>query len=299
MTIANEFDLNALPIFIALVEAGSFTKAAERLGCTKTRVSLQIRQLETRLGATLFHRTTRRVQLTQAGEALYHQCHPLLANLQGALESTVSDTQQLHGELRITAPEDYSSGVLSEVVVAFSRLHPALHIELRSGDQVSDMVQEGIDLAFRLGWLKDSTLRARRLGTFQQYVVAAPSYLKRHGVPAHPKALEAHDWIAFTPLKAPLTWAFKQQETLVNVQMNARLAANSTVSLVALTAAGGGFSVLPDITAEPEIAAGRLARVLAEWSLSEGGVYAVYPPGRHVPAKVRAFMTFFESQMQH
>lgn len=222
MTTANEFDLNGLPIFVALVEAGSFTKAAERLGCTKTRVSLQIRQLETRLGVTLFHRTTRRVQLTQAGEALYHQCHPLLASLQGALESTVSDTQQLHGELRITAPEDYSSGVLSDVVVAFSRLHPALHIELRSGDQVSDMVQEGIDLAFRLGWLKDSTLRARRLGTFQQYVVAAPSYLKRHGVPAHPKALETHDWIAFTPLKAPLTWAFKQQETLVNVKVSSQ-----------------------------------------------------------------------------
>ena len=236
------------------------------------------------------------MQLTQAGEALYHQCHPLLASLQGALESTVSDTQQLHGELRITAPEDYSSGVLSDVVVAFSRLHPALHIELRSGDQVSDMVQEGIDLAFRLGWLKDSTLRARRLGTFQQYVVAAPSYLKRHGVPAHPKALETHDDITFTPLKAPLTWAFKQQETLVNVQMNARLAANSTVSLVALTAAGGGFSVLPDITAEPEIAAGRLARVLAN-GLCPRGVFMRFTrlDGMCPPKYVR-LCTFFVSQ---
>ncbi|MBT2772623.1 LysR family transcriptional regulator [Halomonas sp. ISL-60] len=295
MTTASEFDLNGLPIFVALVEAGSFTKAAERLGCTKTRVSLQIRQLETRLGVTLFLRTTRRVQLTQAGEALYHQCHPLLTDLQGALASAVSDTQQLHGELRITAPEDYAAGVLSEAVVAFRRLHSALHIQLRSGDQISDMVQDGIDLAFRLGWLKDSTLRARRLGVFQQHVVAAPDYLKRHGTPAHPEALEAYDWIAFTPLKAPLTWTFQRRDKRYEVQMSAGLAANSTVSLVALLVAGGGLSVLPDITAAPEIAAGRLVRVLDEWALPEGGVYAVYPPGRHVTAKARAFMTFFDA----
>ncbi|MCE7520205.1 LysR family transcriptional regulator [Vreelandella titanicae] len=298
MTTANEFDLNGLPIFVALVEAGSFTKAAERLGCTKTRVSLQIRQLETRLGVTLFLRTTRRVQLTQAGEALYHQCHPLLIDLQGALASTVSDTQQLHGELRITAPEDYAAGVLSDAVVAFSRLHPALHIELRSGDQVSDMVQDGIDLAFRLGWLKDSTLRARRIGTFQQHVVAAPDYLKRYGTPSHPKALEDHAWIAFTPLKAPLTWTFQRRDERYEVQMSAGLAANSTVSLVALMVAGGGLSVLPDMTAAPEIAAGRLVRVLEEWTLPEGGAYAVYPPGRHITAKTRAFMTFFDAWLQ-
>ena len=298
MTTANEFDLNGLPIFVALVEAGSFTKAAERLGCTKTRVSLQIRQLETRLGVTLFFRTTRRVQLTQAGEALYHQCQPLLIDLQGALASAVSNTQQLHGELRITAPEDYTAGVLSNAVVAFSRLHPELHIELRSGDQISDMVQEGIDLAFRLGWLKDSTLRARRLGTFQQHVVAAPDYLKRHGTPTHPNALEDHAWIAFTPLKAPLTWAFQRRDERYEVQMSAGLAANSTASLVALMVAGGGLSVMPDMTTAPEIAAGRLVRVLEEWKLPEGGVYAVYPPGRHITAKARAFMVFFDAWLQ-
>ncbi|MBF56462.1 LysR family transcriptional regulator [Halomonas sp. FeN2] len=298
MTTTNEFDLNGLPIFVALVEAGSFTKAAERLGCTKTRVSLQIRQLETRLGVTLFFRTTRRVQLTQAGEALYHQCQPLLIDLQGALASAVSNTQQLHGELRITAPEDYTAGVLSNAVVAFSRLHPELHIELRSGDQISDMVQEGIDLAFRLGWLKDSTLRARRLGTFQQHVVAAPDYLKRHGTPTHPNALEDHAWIAFTPLKAPLTWAFQRRDERYEVQMSAGLAANSTASLVALMVAGGGLSVMPDMTTAPEIAAGRLVRVLEEWKLPEGGVYAVYPPGRHITAKARAFMVFFDAWLQ-
>ncbi|TFH88582.1 LysR family transcriptional regulator [Billgrantia azerbaijanica] len=290
-----ELDLNGLPIFLALVEMGSFTAAAERLGCTKSRVSLQIRQLEERLGVTLFQRTTRRVQPTQAGETLYRECQPLLAGLQEALATAEGDAHQLRGELRLAAPEDYAARVLGPAVVAFAQRHSELHIELRSGDRVSDLLQEGTDLAFRLGWLKDSTLRSRQLGEFQQHVVAAPHYLARHGTPAHPEALAEHAWVAFTPLASPLTWTFRCGHESYRVQMNARLAANSTATLSALLAAGGGLSVLPESHAEGEIRAGRLVRVLPEWSLPSGGVHAVYPPGRHPPARVRAFMDFFRA----
>lgn len=289
-----EPDLNGLPVFLALVEAGSFTAAAERLGCTKTRVSLQIRQLETRLGVTLFHRTTRRVQPTQAGEHLYRECRPLLAGLHEALAGVETDDHQLRGELRLTAPEDYAARLLGPAVVAFGRRHPELRIELRSGDRVSDMLREGIDLAFRLGWLKDSTLRSRRLGEFQQWVLASSDYLAERGTPAHPRELAHHDWVAFTPLPSPLTWTFQRGEEQCRVQVRARLEANATGALSALLAAGGGLSVMSDITAEAEIRAGRLVRVLEAWSLPAGGVHAVYPPGRHLPARVRAFMAFFQ-----
>lgn len=295
MTRPSELDLNGLPIFLALVEAGSFTAAADRLGCTKTKVSLQIRQLEERLGVTLFQRTTRRVQPTQAGETLYRECRPLLAGLQEALAVAEGDGHQLRGELRLTAPEDYAARVLGPAVVEFGQRHPALRIELRSGDRISDMLEEGIDLAFRLGWLKDSTLRSRSLGTFQQYLVAAPDYLARHGTPDDPEALAEHAWVAFTPLASPLTWTFRHGEESRRVQMKARLAASSTAALSALLVAGGGISVMADISADAELRAGRLVRVLPAWSLPSGGVHAVYPPGRHLPARVRAFMTFFQA----
>lgn len=292
---ADDIDLNDLPIFLALVEAGSFTAAAERLGCTKTRVSLRIRRLEERLGVTLFQRTTRSVQLTQSGEALYRDCSPLLAGLEQALAVAEGEDHALGGDLRLTAPEDYAARVLAEAAVAFGHQHPALKIELRSGDQISDMLKEGIDIAFRLGWLKDSSLRARRLGVFQQYLVASPDYLARNGTPTHPEQLTEHAWVAFTPLNAPLTWTLRHLDQQCQVQVKAQLAANSTAALSALLAAGAGISVMGDFTAEAEIRAGRLVRLLPEWSLPVGNVHAVYPPGRYLPARVRAFMEFFET----
>lgn len=295
MTQSGDVDLNSLPIFLALVETGSFTAAAERLGSTKARVSLKIRQLEERLGVMLFHRTTRRVQPTQAGEFLYRECRPYLAGLQEALSAAEGDEHQLRGELRLSAPEDYAARVLGPVVAEFGHRHPALRIELRSGDQVGDMLAEGIDIAFRLGWLKDSSLRARRLGEFQQYLVASPQYLASQGTPTHPEQLAQHAWVALTALNAPLTWTFRRGEESCRVQMRAQLAATSTAGLSALLAAGAGISVMIDFTAEAEIQEGRLVRLLPEWFLPVGNVYAVYPPGRYLPSRARSFMDFFQS----
>lgn len=290
-----DIDLNALPIFLALVEAGSFTAAAERLGSTKARVSLKIRQLEEHLGVALFHRTTRRVQPTRAGEILHRECKPLLAGLEEALAAAEGDEHQLRGELRLTAPEDYAARVLGPAVAEFGRRHPALRIELRSGDQISDMLEEGIDIAFRLGWLKDSSLRARHLGEFQQYLVASPHYLARHGTPTHPEQLAKHAWIALTLLSSPLTWIFHRDDESCRVQVRAQLAANSTTGLGALLAAGAGISVMVDFIAEEEVRKGRLVRLLPEWSLPVGNVYAVYPPGRYLPSRVRSFVDFFQA----
>jgi DNA-binding transcriptional LysR family regulator len=292
---ADEIDLNGLPLFLVLMEAGGFTAAAERLGCSKTRVSLTIRQLEERLGATLFQRTTRKVQPTQTAERLYHDCKPLLSQLQEALSAVEGDNQSLSGELRLAAPEDYAARVVGPAVAAFGEQHPALRIELRGGDQRSNMLEEGVDIAFRLGWLKDSSLRARRLGEFQQYLVASPDYLDRKGTPTHPTQLTEHAWLAFTPLNSPLTWVFRSGNECHQVRMHAQLAVNSTAAQRALLLAGAGVSVMVDFTAEAEIADGKLVRILPEWSLPVGNVHAVYPPGRYLPARVKYFMDFFQS----
>ncbi len=297
MASSDGLDLNGLPIFVALVEAGSFTAAAERLGCTKTRVSLQIRQLEERLGVALFHRTTRRVNMTQSGEAFYRECRPLLNGLSEAVSAVESHRHVLKGDLRITAPEGYAAQVIGSAVVKFSAEHPELAIELRSDDRVSDMVEEGIDLAIRVGWLRDSSLRSSRLGSFRQYVVSSPAYLESHGVPQQPEDLAHLDWVAFTRLPSPLTWTFRKEQEERKVQMHARLKANSAGALCTLLAAGAGVSVLGDIPADAEIRAGRLVRILEDWSLPEGGVHAVYPPGRHVPVKVRTFVDFLHDYL--
>lgn len=292
-----DLDLNTLPLFAALVEAGSFTGAAERLGCNKSKVSLAIKRLEAHLGVALFTRTTRQVQLTQAGEQFYQGCAPLLAQLQELVGQVEADQHRLQGELRITAPDDFAAQVVAPAVAAFGREHPQLSLELRTGDSVSDMVREGIDLALRLGWLKDSTLRASRLGSFEQWLVASPGYLTTHGTPTDPAELARHPWIALTPLPTPLTWQFRRGDQVLQVKMQSQLKANTTAVTKRLLLEGVGLSVLADSIVQPELESGKLVRLLPDWQLPQGGIYAVYPPGRHVPARVRGFVDFLKARL--
>ncbi|EKF75661.1 transcriptional regulator PtxR [Alcanivorax hongdengensis A-11-3] len=297
MALNPKLDLNSLPLFVALVEAGSFTAAADRLGVNKSKVSLAIQRLEKTLGLALFTRTTRQVQLTPAGERFYQGCQPWLLQMQSLVSEVEADQSSLQGTLRISAPEDYAVQVITPAVVAFCHQHPQLNVELRSGDRVADMVSEGVDLAIRLGWLKDSSLRATRLGHFEQWLVASPDYLRRHGTPVHPDALSDHDWVAFTPLVAPLTWQFRRGKAQCQVKMHSRLKANTTAVTRAMLQAGTGLSVLADSIARPAVENGTLVRVLPDWQLPEGGIHAVYPPGDHVPARVRRFVAFLKDRL--
>ncbi len=183
---------------------------------------------------------------------------------------------------------------LARAVAEFAAAHPQLQIELRTSDRVADLVKEGIDLAIRLGWLRDSTLRAVKLGEFEQYVVASPGYLQRFGVPQRPDDLARHDWVALSLLPAPLTWRFTSRSGRTSaVRVNARLRVDSSATLRSLLQSGAGISVLDQLGAEDDLRTGRLVRVLTDWSLPRGGVHAVHPSGRHVPAKVRAFIDFY------
>ena len=293
----SEHDLNSLPLFLALAEAGSFTAAADRLGCNKSKVSLAIKRLEARLGVTLVTRTTRQVKLTDAGERLRDGLGPLLADMDVLLNGLEGDQQILQGELCITAPEDFAAQVLAPAVIDFQQQHPALAVELRSGDRVSDMVREGIDLTIRLGWLRDSSLRATRLGTFQQYLVASPALLTQYGMPSHPEQLAAYPWIAFSPLPSPLTWTFSHGQQRCQVRMRGAITANSTTVTKQLLLGGAGVSVLTDSSVEAELQSGALIRLLPEWQLPEGGIHAVFPPGAHSPAKVRKLVSFLRERL--
>ncbi|EKE77543.1 LysR family transcriptional regulator [Gallaecimonas xiamenensis] len=287
---SQDLDLNALPLFVATVEAGSFTAAADRLGCTKTKVSLNIRALEQHLGVALFNRTTRQVSLTDAGQQLYLQCQPLLRRLGEAVSEVGSSARELSGTLRITAPVDHMAQSLAPAAAAFAKLHPGLNIELRSGDKVADMVRDGIDVAIRMGWLKDSSLRAQKLGEFEQVLLASKEYLAQMGVPEHPGELNRHRWLDFTPLPSSLTWTFERPGEQVQVQMHGAFKVDSTAALRSLLLAGAGLSVMARFGAVGEA---DLVQLLPQWQLPRGGVYAVFPPGAFIPARVRAFVDFY------
>lgn len=295
MAAPGSVDLNHLWVFAAIAEAGGFTAAAERLGVAKAKVSLELGRLEAQLGVSLFTRTTRRVGLTEAGQALYADCIPLLRGMEDSLARLSGAEQtELTGTLRISATVEQAGQSLAPAAAEFAARHPRLQIELRSSDRVADLVKEGIDLAIRAGWLRDSTLRAVKLGEFEQWVVAAPDYLQRHGLPRKPAELAQHHWVALTLLSSPLTWKFTARNGRASaVRMSARLRADSGTTLRSLLQHGAGISVLDQPTAEDDIRNGRLQRVLADWSLPRGGIYAVYPPGRYVPAQVRGFIDFY------
>jgi len=298
MSTTGAADLNALLVFAAVAEAASFTAAAEQLGQTKARVSLVVRRLETQLGATLFSRTTRRVAMTDAGQALYGQCVPALRGVQEVLEQ-LGGPAELRGNLRISASVDYAAHTLAPAVAAFSALHPQLDIELKTGDRVVDMLKEGIDVALRVGWLRDSSLRASRLDGFEQVLVASPAYLQRAAPIKTPADLAQHDWVTLTLLPTPLTWKFTSAGgQLRTVRMKSRLRTDSGSALRALLQNGSGISVMDQPSAMASLRSGELVQVLADWRLPSGGVYAVVPPGRHIAGKARAFVDFYSGWLR-
>ena len=286
-------DLNALLLFAAVAETGGFTAGAERLDVAKAKVSLAVTRLEAQLGAQLFSRTTRRVVLTDAGQQLYAQCVPALRGVQDSLAQIAGDGQ-LGGTLRISAAVEYAAQKVAPALAAFAALHPRLEVDLRTSDRVVDLLKDGIDVAIRMGWLRDSSLRATRLAAMEQHVVASPDYLKHAPPVKQPSDLAQHEWIALTLLPTPLTWKFTSAAGQVRtVRVAGRLRTDSPSALRALLVQGCGVSVVDEFTTQAPLRSGALVRLLPAWSLPRGGVHAVLPPGARMSAKARAFVDFY------
>lgn len=290
-------DLNLLRTFLSVAEMRNFTAAAERLGIGRPQVSLQIRRMETMLGASLFHRTTRRVTLTDAGQRLFEQCGPLLQGVEQVLQQMASSGAGLRGRLRIGAPVEHAVQVVSPVAAAFANRYPDVRLELQVSDKVQDMVAEGIDVSIRVGWIRESSARVAKIGEFDQAVLASPEYLARHPAPETPGDLAHHRWIALTLLQAPLTWSFSRRSKSVTVRMNPHMRTDSSVALRSLLLSGAGISVGSLLHLESDVRDGSLVRILPDWGLPRGGVYAVYPPGVQIAPVARAFVDLLKAEM--
>lgn len=285
-----EFDLNEMAIFVHVVEAGSFTGAAKNLGLPKSTVSRKITQLEERLGIRLIQRTTRSLRLTDTGNAYYNHCARILSEIEEANIAVTQMQSTPTGTLRITAPVLFGSTVLSSLVAEYMEQHPQVSIDLVLSDQKLDLVQEGIDIAFRIGQLEDSSLIGRHLGDVRGLLCASPDYLARHGALKHPSELSEH-----TLLSSPewTTWSLVgPNNEEFNVQVKPRLQVNDFASLYTLALSGVGIAPLPALIAASALRSGNLVPVLCAWPFDANPIHALYPSNRHLSAKVRSFVDF-------
>ncbi|MFO0693707.1 MAG: LysR family transcriptional regulator [Polyangiales bacterium] len=284
-TLRESLDLNRLVYFAAVVDAGSFTLAAERLGVTKSVVSQQITRLEKEVGATLLLRTTRRVTATEAGKALHARCVVILKESAEAFDELAQGTAEPSGTLRLTAPLDYGATVVVPVVAAFLRAHPGCTVELSLGDRMVDV--QTVDVAIRVGWLRDSSHVVRRIGAMEQCVVGSPELARLR----EPADLAALPFVANHSLSEPDHFRFTHpKHGSRSVRLRPRLWVDTTPAAHAAVLAGAGISVLPDYVVDADLAAGRLVRLLPEWALRSGGIHAVLPSARFRPAKVTRFL---------
>jgi DNA-binding transcriptional LysR family regulator len=292
-------NLNRLAYFAAVVDTGSFTRAAERLGITKAVVSHQVAQLERDLGTSLLVRTTRRVHPTEAGMMFHARCVMILREAEDAFDELAQAAIEPTGTLRITAPNDYGTTVVAPVVAAFAARYPACRVEQTLSDQTMDLTSGRIDMAVRVGWLADSSLQARKIGVFQQLLVAAPAFADRITAVRDPDDIASLPFVANMALREPLLWQFSRGDLDRRaVRLQARIGIDTTPGVLEVVRTGGGLSVLPDFLAADELASGQLIHVLPEWSLPSGGIYTVYPAARFRPRKVTAFVEMLIAAVQ-
>ncbi len=289
-----QFDLNEIAIFVKVVDAGSFTGAAKSLGLPKSTVSRKITQLEERLGVRLLQRTTRTLSLTDTGSAYYNQCSRIISDVEEANIAVTEMQSKPKGLLRLTAPMLFGAEVLSDLVSEFLQNNPEIQLEIMLTDQPLDLIQEGIDVAFRVGQLADSSLIARSLGNVKTITCASPAYIDKHGSPAHPSELHQHTILGWN---ARNTWEYDTPEA-ISIDLKPKVQVNDALSMRKMALNGLGIARLPAFLCAEDIKDGRLAPILCDWSYSSTPIHALYPSNRHLSVKVRSFVDFIVDELR-
>lgn len=282
-----------LQTFVAVVEAGSFSVAAGRLGRAKSAVSRHVAELEAHLGAQLLNRTTRRLSLTEAGREFFERAQRILADLEEAELSVAAEQTALRGRLRLAAPLSFGVLHLAPALNAFLADHPELVLDLDLDDRRVNLVEEGFDLALRIGELADSTLVARPLAPIRMQLCASPAYLRRHGTPQTPQDLAFHAGLVYGNIPEAQQWRFiDDSDRTHSVKVPARLRANNGDVLLQAALDGLGICVSPTFLAGRALAAGELVPLLPGYGAPGTTAYAVYPSRRHQSQRVRMLIDY-------
>jgi len=283
-------DLRAL---VAVVEAGSFTAAADRLDVAKSAISRRVTGLEERLGVQLMHRSTRKLSLTESGRGFYEHSARILADLEEAESAVAQEHGELRGTLRIALPLSFGTRHMCGPVAEFSRRHPRVKFDLNLNDRRIDLVEEGIDLALRIGKLADSSLIARRLFEARTVVCGSQRYFDEHGTPKTPDDLRGHRCLVYGNLADPGKWVCHDKDGKRHeVELDVTLTATSGDYLCAAAAEGLGIVLQPTFIAGDSIRRGELVSILSDYQWPVTPAYAIYPPTRHLSYRVREFIDF-------
>lgn len=285
-------NLTAMASFARVVDEGSFSRAAIRLGLSKSAVSKQIARLEDRLGTRLLNRSTRRLALTEAGARLYERCQRIIAEAEAAEAEAGSMQTEPSGLLRVSTGVSFGQLQLAPRLPALLDRHPGLSLDLVLNDRVVDLVEEGYDVALRIADLADSPLIARRLAPVRRILAASPAYLERHGPPRTPRDLQEHVCLGYSLSAGGTVWTLHGPDGVHKHRYQPRVMANNGDSLAAMAAAGVGIVQMPTFILARYLRQGTLVPVLPTHESPPVALHAVYPPGRPLAAKVRAFIDF-------
>ena len=288
--------MNILPYletFSAVVENGSFTAAADALGISKPVVSKQVSLLEQHLGVQLLHRTTRRLHLTDAGEVFSSYSLRIMSDVREAEQSVLPLQDEPQGRLRISVPESLAMSLLPEVLLSFQQKFPKIELDIHVSGRLVNLVDEGIDVALRVGELEDSSLIARLLMPCGFHACASPEYLKKHGNPQHPSELETHNCLIYSQTPNSDNWMFRDdQGKSISIKVSGNLLSDTGNILMNAALNSKGIFIAPTFMIVSALEEGRLETVLDQYTPMTTGLYAVYPYTKFVSTKVRSFVDF-------
>lgn len=282
-------DLNDVAVFVKVVQAGSFTQAAKLLDAPKSTVSAKVAALERRLGVTLLQRTTRKLSVTEEGDAFFRSCATALGEIEAA-EALVSHGRKTpQGRIVVTASIDTGARFMPQFLKRFLAKYPDVEVSMILTNRYVDLVGEGVDVGIRAGELKDSSLMAKRLGTSYMALFAAPSYVRQHGEPQQPSELAQHACLRFSAANTP-DWQLLKGKQRASVKVPTKLAADDLTTVKELAVHGHGIALLPTLFTHEDVQKKRLVRVLPEWHTQSHPLSLVYPAQRFQHARVRVFI---------
>ncbi len=285
--------LQAMQVFVKVVEQGSFARAADQLDMSTSAVSRRVAELEAHLATRLLHRTTRRISLTESGQAYFERTLHLLADIEETEAVVSSSTVTPRGTIRLTCSTSFGVPYLAPAIGAFQVRYPEVRFDIAASNRFVDLVEEGLDLAIRIGDLGNPNLIARRIGSMRLVACAAPDYLAQHGTPKHPDDLARHNCFTYEYAPVRNQWRFNDRKGgEIRVHVEGSVHANNGEMLAAIAAAGTGIALEPDFIVNPLCASGRLVEILKPYRPAPYSIYAVYPSRRHLSAKVRTFVDF-------
>ncbi len=285
--------LTRMRAFIDVVEAEGFSAAARKIGRSKALLSKYVRELEDELGALLLNRTTRQFSLTEAGHTYYRRASEIVREIDSLADTVRASSGDVKGRIKLSAPRTFSDAPIGQSLIDFVKAYPDIVLDIHLDDRFVDLVEEGFDLAIRITRLEDSSMIARRLSPFSLSICASPGTIEKYGKPEKPQDLARLPCIVDTNGRWLSNWPFMRENgEMFSVAVSGPLEANSPLTARAAAIAGLGFAPLPDFIAEPALASGELVPVLEDWLPRGGGIFAVYPHRRYLPAKIRVFVDF-------